>query len=146
MFEPGRVYSHPVLRSDSWRATSSSETTVRYTSFSLQGTTDTDSSIVLVAAPYTNLFGYASGDSCNFTVLIYAGDFIEGRSSHEHYEVLVDSVNVSSSGAFGFVNSDSEASNLRLPVSEHYMVKLRADTDNAEGGTTVYLWQKRYKD
>jgi hypothetical protein len=121
-----------MLRWDSWLPYS-----IRNTTITLTGASDTDSSCVYNPWKYTNLTIVASGhaDSTKATMLIMAG--YTGTDESKFRVTAVDSLNITAPGVYN-------TGTLTIPPSYGYYVKYRADADNGTvTPTTIKTWANK---
>lgn len=107
-----------IYRADSWRGT-----LLKYDTITLFGASDTDSTIWYNSAPYIGINGWAYGhaDSTKLTIEVWVG--YKGDDETVAWEVLKDSLVITSPGAF-------MSGNLNIPVSSFFHFKLHGNTDN----------------
>lgn len=127
------VMGERVLRWDSYLPFSIKNTTI-----TLSGSSDTDSSVVYTPWKYNSLRVKVTGadDSCKGTILIYSG--YTGSDESRFRVTVQDSINVTAPGVYG-------SGTLTVQPDYGMYLKFRADTDN--GNATIFTtWINRNKD
>lgn len=118
--EKGKI----MYRWDSWK-----DDNLKFDYITLEGATDSDSTIWYEAAPHTSINGFAWGhaDSTKFVLRIYAGYPFSDET--KYWQTLQDTLLVSSPGPF-------DTGSLDMSPNGWFYIKAVGKTDNAGGDTS----------